>query len=150
VDEQDAQVLTRSRWHASASSPGHFYARRMTHVDGKSVGVYMHREIMKPPRGVLVDHISGDTLDNRRANLRLVTLTQNNQNRVPRRDHKRGSYKGVTWCRRQGIWMARIGAGGKYIFLGHFADEKEAAEAYDRAAPTHHGAFARLNFPVAK
>ncbi|MBA7655390.1 hypothetical protein ES703_63294 [subsurface metagenome] len=108
----------------------------------------MHRQIMNPPREMLVDHINYNGLDNRKANLRLATLTQNN--RHTRRTMNPGSskYKGVCWYNREKRWAVRITANGKNIPLGYFKDEIEAAKAYDKAARKYHGDFAALNFPL--
>lgn len=82
----------------------------------------------KWPDGV-IDHINGDRLDNRIANLRDVDQAQNNANRKPRREN--GS-KGVSLiC---GKWVARITVRGKLTQLGRFESEQEAAAAYERAA----------------
>jgi len=109
----------------------------------------MHRLIMDPPRGYVVDHINGDGLDNRRANLRLATHAQNGRNR---RKIKKGisKYKGVSWEESTGKWRALIHVDRKKISLGCYKDEVTAAKVYDKAAKKYHGEFARLNFPRTK
>ncbi|MBN2312578.1 MAG: HNH endonuclease [Sedimentisphaerales bacterium] len=62
-----------------------FYIKRRT--------LYLHREIMHPPEGLVVDHINGNPFDNRRANLRVVTQSENHINR-----HKKSrSMSGYRW-----------------------------------------------------
>lgn len=91
------------------------------------------------------DHVNGDGLDNRRENLRAATAAQNQMNRGKfAAAHSR--YKGVTWHKRDRRWVARIKLGANRMILGNFISELEAAEAYDRAAITHFGEFARINF----
>lgn len=90
-----------------------------------------------------VDHINGNRLDNRKANLRCATRTQNNANAVPK-SHSKQPFKGV---RRAGTrWSARLRMNGREFYLGRFDTAEDAARAYDAAARTHFGRFARLNF----
>jgi len=95
----------------------------------------------------VVDHINGDTLDNRRENLRLCTQQQNNCNR-----HKwsignsASKYKGVCWNKVSKCWVVNIKHEGKSIHLGLFDDEEMAAKAFDEAARHLHKEFAQLNF----
>jgi hypothetical protein len=104
----------------------------------------MQNVILPPPEGRLVDHENQDGLDNRRANLRIATRSQNNANQRRRKDNTSG-YKGVVWHKRERRWQAQIQVEGKCLYLGGFDDPKDAAQAYNVAAFTHFGEFARLN-----
>lgn len=107
----------------------------------------MHREIIKVDDGKFVDHINHNGLDNRKANLRPATQTENNRNRRKARRKKFGSkYKGICWNKNEKRWTARIMYNRKSKYIGIFDDEIVAAKAYDRAAKKHHGEFAALNF----
>jgi hypothetical protein len=106
----------------------------------------LHREIMNAPAGLLVDHRNDDGLDNRRANLRLATNSQNICNSRRNKANCYSQFKGVTFDRRRGVWYAKIKINGKSIFLGSFDNELNAARAYDAAAKKYHKEFARLNF----
>ncbi len=106
----------------------------------------LHRIIMNAPAGLLVDHQNGNGLDNRRANLRLATHSQNLCNSRINKSNCSSQFRGVSLFRRRGVWSARIKIRGKSIFLGYFDNEIDAAKAYDRAAIKYHGEFARLNF----
>lgn len=105
-----------------------------------SNSVSLHRELTNAPRGLVVDHINGDTLDNRRANLRVCEQRQNLWNGRPHRDGS-SRYRGVSRMRRSGTWRAQIQ--GKH--LGFFRSEEDAARAYNVAAVQRFGEFARPN-----
>lgn len=97
------------------------------------------------PPNLVVDHINRNGLDNRRANLRLVTIAQNNMNRRPW--SRSSKFKGVSFHKNQNRFIARITVNGKRLHLGSFINESAAAKAYDKAALEHFGQFAYLNFP---
>jgi len=124
------------------------YARR---TEGKG-HIFLHREIMANMLGrplelsEQVDHINGDGLDNRRANLRLATNTENQHNSRKPKTNTSG-YKGVYWYKPTQKWCARIRVNGQRLHLGYFADPVAAARMYDRAALYFHGEFYRANFP---
>jgi len=107
----------------------------------------MHREVLKVPDYLLVDHINHNGLDNRKANLRPATKTQNGRNRRKVNIQRcRSRYKGPCWYGRKKKWGVKIMVDGKSIFLGYFDDEIDAAKAYDTAAKKYFGDFASLNF----
>jgi len=95
-------------------------------------------------RNMCIDHINGDGLDNRRSNLRFVTATQNQANSLKRKIGK-SKYKGVSFKKDKKKWVAYICPGGKYIHLGYFTEEKEAARAYNKAARKEYGEYCNLN-----
>lgn len=154
VDPEDFERFTYQKWRATKSG-NTYYAIRSTTVSGKRSFEMMHRLIMqeqlakipKALRGeIVIDHINHNGLDNRKANLRLASRAENRRNQRP---GGRGSskYKGVTYRKRDGIYLAAIRAGRKRIYLGCFKSEIEAAKAYDEAAKKYHGDFASPNFP---
>lgn len=93
-----------------------------------------------------VDHINGDRSDNRIANLREVTVSQNQMNRRLRTLlGKSSQYKGVYWRPARRRWVSEITAKGEHFRLGSFKTERDAAVAYNRKAEALFGPFARLN-----
>jgi hypothetical protein len=93
------------------------------------------------PRGRM-DHTNLDKLDDKWANLREATPTQNNAN-VPRRAHNTSGYKGVSWCKQTRKWASYIQVNGKNRRIGVFSTKEEAHVAYTRAATAAFGEFAR-------
>jgi hypothetical protein len=138
VDAADYEELSRYKWYASGHGRN-IYA--FCYKKGRRV--CMHRMIMRAPKGRLVDHIDGNGLNNRRNNLRFCTPGQNQANQKPRG----GSSQYVGVCRLYGKWQAGINYRGKYLYLGRFDDEIEAAKTRDRKAYELHGEYAYLNFP---
>ena len=148
VDPEDFERLNKHKWYAAKRS-NTFYAIRCVGTRRNRRNIWMHREIIHPPRHLVVDHINHNGLDNRKANLRPATQAQNNYNRVIiKRKDSSSKYKGVTWKKENKKWLAQIHFKGEYIFLGYFKEEKQAAKAYDKAAKKYHGEFASLNFPL--
>ena len=108
--------------------------------------MYMHHLVIDIPKGFFADHINHNGLDNRKANLRLATRTQNIWHRKKFKKPSRSQYKGVDWANDMKRWRARIRVNGKRIYIGSFENEIDAAKAYDNAAKKYHREFAVLNF----
>lgn len=107
----------------------------------------MHTIICPSPDRRVPDHISGIGIDNRRANLRLITRSANNINREKRTGTS--VYPGVYWHAQRAAWTARLKVNGKTLFLGRFADERDAAMAYVRATEQQFGKVLRKEKPEA-
>lgn len=141
VDDADFEWLSQWKWSASrqgkkdCANPK-FRAFRMEWLEGgKQRGVLMHRAIMSPNEGEVVDHLNGNPLDNRRINLRVCTQAENALNRVGNHKKTASTHKGVHWHKGGQKWMASFR--GKY--LGLFQTERAAAKAYNAAAIAHGG-----------
>jgi len=140
VDADDYDWLSKYKWYG-ARAGGKFYACRS--IKQRTIG--MHREIMGEPKGMFIDHRDGNSLNNRKSNLRICTPAQN----VLNRGCMGGSsgYKGVSSLKKLNKWKAEITFKGRRIHIGHFEDEIDAAKAYDKKAKELFGEFAYLNFP---
>lgn len=122
VDECSLKLVGDINWYASPD-PKSMYAK--SRIDGKIIG--MHRLITAAPVGKQVDHINGNTLDNRISNLRVCTSRENQQNRT---QHRNGKLVGCSFdiCRK--AWKSVISINNKRKHLGYFKTEFEAHERY--------------------
>lgn len=91
-----------------------------------------------------VDHIDGNSLNNQRSNLRLVTKSQNQMNRK-KAEGTTSQYKGVSWNKKLGIWLVVITYKRKQVKFGFYRDEHEAGHVYNEAAKAFFGEYAKLN-----
>lgn len=143
VSKDDLALAHSHKWHASKSNSKD-YVRAKT-PEGN---ISMHRVITGAPEGMLVDHINGDGLDNRRSNLRVCTHSENLRNRKGVTSLNTSGFLGVS--RNKGTmrkWEAMVVRNGRKEYRARFFCPIEAAIARDIAAIEIHGEFASLNFP---
>lgn len=144
VDQEDWLVLRQYNWTISFNNYS-YYAKRNARIGKRSESKFatyiMHRVIMGAKGSQQVDHRNGDTLDNRKSNLRIATQSQNKKNR--RRISSNSGFKGVH--RVGDKWYAYITYNKSRSNIGIFNSGEEAARAYDRAAKRLHGEFACTN-----
>jgi hypothetical protein len=141
VDDEDYEFLNQWKWWFSSG-----YARRCTYINKvRSKMIPMQSLILRPKKGKLVDHIDGNKLNNQRNNLRLVTVKQNNFNKVSKVGES--CYKGV--CKKTLYpkkYYSCVNIGRKQYQIGYFDNERHAAIAYDMWATYFHKEFANTNF----
>lgn len=137
IDPADAPVLLGGRWRIWSRG---YVAQRLKNEAGKREVTLLHRALLNAQPGQLVDHINGDPLDNRRANLRICTHAQNMQNRRIAK-HNRSGTKGI--YQKRSRWIAEICAGGIRYRLGSFTNPEDAGAAYAAASKRLHGEFSR-------
>lgn len=146
VIDSDYEKYGNDLWFAHRSSTtGDFYAARKMRVNGKMERVFLHRLILGLPHGDCGqgDHKNGNTLDDRPRNLRPATQLENSKNRRKYRNNTSG-YKGVSFNKRTGKWVACIFLNGKNKSLGSFRTPETAYAAYCAAAKLYYGEFARF------
>lgn len=127
VDDEDYDTIMKFKWCCNNSG---LRAYAVGTIEGKMV--LMHRFIMKPKKGEIIDHINGDRLDNRRKNLRICSYSENGQNLHVLRLNTSG-LRGVSWSRRDSKWRVSIRANGKNIRLGEFYCKLDALFARKQA-----------------
>ena len=139
VDAADYEWLMRWNWFAHrARNSDVYYAVR---TDGKRT-ILMHRELMSSDLPE-TDHINGNSLDNRRVNLRPCTQAENQANSRKGVRNTSG-YKGVSWSKSAKKWQAQACAYGKRVRLGYRDDPKDAHKLYCDFILSTKGQFSRL------
>ena len=120
-DDEDLELVSRHKWWIV---PQGYAVTKIKRVDGSRRTIGMHRLILGDPATPATDHINRDRLDNRRANLRACSDSQNNRNR-PTAEGKTSAYRGVSFKR--GKWQVVIRVNGALKWLGYHATEEAAA-----------------------
>jgi hypothetical protein len=146
VDAEDYPKLSEYNWHAikhSKDLEGRYIVARRNSPKG---GVYMHVQIMGKRKGFIIDHINRNSLDNRKSNLRFITLSQNQHNKSKSKSKTSSKFKGVHWDSSRKLWKAAIVFQGRNIFIGRFKTEKDAARAYDAKSKEIFKDFGHRNF----
>ena len=136
VDDDDFEYLNQWKW-CVLKAPKTFYVVRSDPL------IYMHREVVHAPKGKVTDHINHDGLDNRKENLRICSIQQNNMNTSSRKGTSK--YKGVSWDKATKKWRSFCNLNKKQYYLGSFETEEKAAMAYNKKAKETYGDFANLN-----
>ncbi len=137
IDDEDWDRISKYKWRISKAG----YAYRNGKIDGKMKYILMHRYTLNALPGITVDHINFNRLDNRKANLRNISVLDNSRIKRPK-----GKYTGVYFDPEHKKFRVHIKAAGRHIFIGSFDNEIEAAEARDRAVIYFDGK-GKLNFP---
>lgn len=130
-DDEDFPIISAYSW--SYHSRGYVIGRRKGPGARNANNEYLHRLIARPPGKLIVDHVNGNRLDNRRANLRCVPYSMNNLNQGNRlRSDNTHGFRGVSKHGPSGLWQARLTVSGKRHNLGYFKTPEEAHAAYLR------------------
>jgi hypothetical protein len=125
VDAEDAESVSSFAWFRHRQT-GYPTCRR-----SNGLMLTLHAWLIgSPPKGLVVDHANGNKLDNRRSNLRLLTVAQNGLNRHrANRNNKSSSTPGVCWSKAEAKWRVQIRRNGKDHFGGYYSDQVQAIEA---------------------
>ena len=144
IDDEDYDKIKCYNWHLiKRRKDGGIYIQ----AHSKNKTIHFHRLIMNCPKGLYVDHINHDTLDNRKCNLRICTNSENNINKFKIKKFTTSIYKGVTKTE-YNTYKAEIRFNGTHLRLGSFKTEDQAAIAYNIACLKYHGEFCRPNLNI--
>ena len=150
IDDEDFERVSSMNWQLDCyrykkRNKAYFRAAYYKKEGNKTyTSLWLHRFIMNQPswNNKVIDHINGDTLDNRKENLRICEQLGNSQNRSINKNNLSG-YKGVGFHKPTNKWKARIGVKWQRICLGYFDTAEEAYKAYCEASKKYHGEFGR-------
>ena len=144
LDECDNDIHITGLYKTHPTARSHYARSGKTYVHRIVMSRMLGRSLSSKER---VDHINGNGLDCRRSNLRLVDGSQNSANRPGWRNSS-SKYKGVTFNTYLNKWQAKISPHGKTKHLGYYADEVDAAKAYDSAAISVFGEYVKINLEI--
>lgn len=151
IDDEDYEVLSKHKWNITDKG----YVYRVVHeprndwnkksAKGRYIKhtIRMHRFLLQPKPSEWCDHINGNRLDNRRANLRICSPAQNSWNRGISKKNTTGA-KGIDFLKNRNAWRARIYVEGKCIYLGYTHDKEEAINLYKQAIKKYYKEYARI------
>jgi hypothetical protein len=134
VDDNIYEAVSHLKWYAIKTYGIWYAARHSSRTEDaqhKQRVILLHWLVIgKPPKGMMVDHIDGDGLNNQRSNLRFATNRVNQRNQI---GHRNGRLAGATFHKGTKKWQAQVLINGKKKYLGIFDTEWEAHEAYKQA-----------------
>lgn len=139
ISEADLWKAKGKLWSKCSHGYAVAYHRR---PDGSETKISLHRVVLPPSEGKIIDHINRNKLDNRRENLRIVTYSQNGMNRGANYDSPSG-FKGA--IEESGKFVSKIKVEGKSVYIGTFSTAEDAAKAYNVKAIKYFGEYAHLN-----
>lgn len=131
IDTADIDMIrNRGSWHVlQDNKSNNFYVVRNRVENGKKGAELLHRFIMDNPKGMVIDHINHDTLNNRRSNLRAVTHAENLQNRQKASKNSKTGILGVSFHKASKRWQAKLIINKETVFFEFYDDIKEAEKA---------------------
>ena len=129
IDTSDFELIRRFTWCLMYTNTGRepYALSSISKPGGGRTSVLMHRIITNAPKNKLVDHINHNGRDNRRKNLRLVSQSENQQNRAALQTNNSSGFRGVYFNKKRNAWVANATFNKKTIYLGAFPDKISAA-----------------------
>ena len=120
IDKDDYNLVSKYKWHTNKRGDKRLDPAYYVEARYKNKTISLHRLIMKTPKGLVVDHINRNPLDNRKVNLRNCTLNINAGNRTFRiktsQVNKNTGIKYLYICRN--CYYVRIHGTNKNIYFG--------------------------------
>lgn len=99
--------------------------------------IYLHRLITNAPEGLVVDHINGNPLDNRKSNLRIITNAENGQNLKGPQSRSTTGIRGVYYSHRDNKYTTQVTIEGVRHYLGMYSTPEQAEKAVKNFRSKH-------------
>lgn len=145
VDDEDFELLNQWKWRGKKDGNSFYVYCKSYKLKNKA----LHRIVIKAKKGEIVDHIDGNTLNNKKSNLRLCSKSQNSMNAKKRSSAKTSKYKCFYWNTERSVFKSFVcrmeNRKQKKHYVGTFRNELDAAKAYNKKSKELFGEFARLN-----
>jgi hypothetical protein len=146
VDKDQYEYLNQFKWYAKWCNNTFYVCRNTPKNNSKNrTTLSMHRQVMGFPKGLEIDHIDNNGLNNIKTNLREATRKENSHNSISRKNHTT-DFKGVCWKQTNKKYQAQsVDLNGKKKYLGLYDNPVIAALAVDDYNLKIFGKFAKLN-----
>lgn len=145
IDECDLERVTRKNWSVNNKS-GHPVFQTRIVCDGKPKRINLARFILDPPPNLLAVQANLDRpLDYSRDALKVMDMAHRQSRLRKTKQSKTSRFKGVSLCKKSGLWRVGIRPFGNSIYIGAYPCEREAAKAYNDAARKYFGDHAYQN-----
>lgn len=146
IDLEDAEKCKEHKWYLKQSAKGKVYVqKRMGRIHLSHFVTGFVKE-----KGMVVDHINGDTLDNRKENLRIVTHQQNMMNQRVLPSNNTSGVIGVGWNKENSCWDAQIKYNQIMYHLGSYKNKEDAIKARLNGELKYFGEHKIINFEKGK
>lgn len=145
VDDEDVAFVFSKSWQIMRSCNRiYFQHRYLDKIEHRYKAYTLHRALMGlPGKGLYVDHIDNNPLNNSKTNLRICNAAQNAWNRKKESSNTSG-YKGVSYHAKSRKWRANIRVNKKLLSLGLYDTKEKAHQAYCTASIKYHGEYSRI------
>lgn len=144
VDEDDFDNVIKYKWNLHKDSVNTYFRAYKGYKDnGIKEYIFLHNLIMNNlNKQFIVDHIDGNTLNNKKENLRKCSLHKNEVNKKKPKNNTSG-HKGVHYSSVERKWKAYISYKNKRIHLGTFINKEDAIRAREKAENKYFKEFNR-------
>lgn len=145
IDDSDYKIVKKHKWWANPQGKVFRVETDLFKEEQKKWGIKrisLARYLLKEKRrNIIVDHINGNPLDNRRQNLRRCTHAENIRNRKINNKNNKSGIRGVNWDKERKKWVAQLMFNRKHIFLGRFTNKEDASKAAIEGREKYYGEF---------